>query len=775
MPLLGCGGDRVRRLPPSFLAFAGLILYTVFFYRDLLFAERVYVFRDAPIWLAMDHVARVLATFAWPPLWDPFAVLGKPFAADLLNGVYYVPHWPLRWLPEPIDFNAGIALHHVIAASGMYGLLRYRRVAVSAAALGSLVFGFGGVLISLDSVPNGLYSAAWLPWIALAFEAWCERRTTANLALLSITLSMAMLGALPEFVVFADGLLVARGVERARTGRGPLLRESITALVLANVLAAGLCAVQLVPFGEYIGRSTRLGGLKETGVLSYSLSPLGVLTFLLPRHFVDASGRFHETAGLWEGTLSRAPWMLTLYVGAVMVVSVAAYPRLSRFQRRWWGTIACLSLLLALGKNLPGYAWLVQHVVVLRMVRYPEKFLIIAHSALAVAIALGLDDARRNPRGFRRVLVGAALGAALALLARSLVGATATFPVALLRNDLDGLILMLAAITAVALAGRTYPSGACLALLALAAADLFRVNAQLLPTLPWSDVRHPSPALQVMHRGDDPLRIYSDELQRPAVATVPERFMQERNLLLMQNATFDLAANVNTPSSINLSDHERLEFLIEQTPRERTAAVLGALNVAYVTAARAVDRPGLVRLHAPVDPLDAFVYAVEPHAPRAYVPQRLRAVGSADEAAAHLAQAEDPVAEVAVDGASIPVGLPLTMSGTVRIESYLPDRVMMRAEMRTAGLVVLSDTFYGGWSATVDGKPAPIVRVNCFVRGVRVEAGTSRIVFNYKPWSYGAGALVSLLSLGLVLVLTLKQRKSRTAKVAKKNGVKNCS
>lgn len=739
----------------ALLAGAALILYTAWFYRDLLFQQRVYVFRDTYTFLlAIDHVARALAAWNWPPLWSPFQILGKPFAADPLAAVYYPPNWLLRSLPEPLGFNASIALHHMGAAAGAYLLLRHWRLSVLAAALGGLLFGFGGPLVSVDNMINGLQSGTWIPWTILAFEIWQERRGFAALAATGFAIGTTLLGAMPEYFLFANVLLVALAYDHHRRGTGPGLVRSLVALAGANLLAAGLYAVQLVPFAEYLAHSSRAGGLSLGGVAQYSLRPLGLLAFLLPRHFVDAGGAFHETAALWEGNLSHAPWALTLYLGPTLVLLVPAAKLLSRFQRRWWAGIGVVFLALALGKHLPGYLWTLEHVSPLRSVRYPEKFLLVAHALLCVGVAAGLESALRQPRRFRAV-AAAAVGLAVLAAGGGLVPVSTTLAIALLRRDLLLLALLLAIISSLALVGARSARAArlaALALIALAATDLYRVNGRLLPTVSWADAMRVPATLQAMQRGDDPLRIYSDGVGRPALPAFPESFIEEKNLLLTEDANFYLVANFNAPAPVNLADHEILEELVERAPRARAAAIFAAFNTAYVTSPKELHYPGLTLVQQPRNVLEAYLYRVEKLTPRAFVPRQLQPVSGTKQAIDYLRDGGELSLRAAVDVASIPADLPAEMTGQVEITTYRPEEVELSAHMETAGLVVLSDTYYPGWQAYVDGARAPIVRANYFVRGVYVRAGDRHIVFRYRPLSHRVGALISFLTAGAVLL-----------------------
>lgn len=80
-------------------------------------------------------------------------------------------------------------------------------------------------------------------------------------------------------------------------------------------------------------------------------------------------------------------------------------------------------------------------------------------------------------------------------------------------------------------------------------------------------------------------------------------------------------------------------------------------------------------------------------------------------------------------------------------------------------MVVLSDAYYPGWQATVDGSPANIYRVDCDMRGVIVAPGQHTIIMSYHPFSFKVGMGISLFSfvgLGSIgVVLMVRRRRER--------------
>jgi uncharacterized membrane protein YfhO len=74
----------------------------------------------------------------------------------------------------------------------------------------------------------------------------------------------------------------------------------------------------------------------------------------------------------------------------------------------------------------------------------------------------------------------------------------------------------------------------------------------------------------------------------------------------------------------------------------------------------------------------------------------------------------------------------------------------------------LNESFFPGWSATIDSKAASIYRVNAIVRGVPVDAGRHLVEFHYRPASLRQGAAISLATLGAASLLVW----SRSRKLA---------
>jgi uncharacterized membrane protein YfhO len=91
------------------------------------------------------------------------------------------------------------------------------------------------------------------------------------------------------------------------------------------------------------------------------------------------------------------------------------------------------------------------------------------------------------------------------------------------------------------------------------------------------------------------------------------------------------------------------------------------------------------------------------------------------------------------------------------VTSYRPEQVVLHASLQAPGYVVLSDSWYPGWKATVDGQPAHIERANVAFRAVYVPQGTHTIGMTFRPTGYLLGLGISVATLlGLVVGLIVR-------------------
>jgi hypothetical protein len=90
--------------------------------------------------------------------------------------------------------------------------------------------------------------------------------------------------------------------------------------------------------------------------------------------------------------------------------------------------------------------------------------------------------------------------------------------------------------------------------------------------------------------------------------------------------------------------------------------------------------------------------------------------------------------------------------GTARIVAETPTRVALQVESGKGGTLVLRDRYHRGWKAWVDGVSTEVRPAQTLFRAVTVPAGGHTVEFAYRPWTFFAGAAISLAAvLGWIL------------------------
>ena len=140
--------------------------------------------------------------------------------------------------------------------------------------------------------------------------------------------------------------------------------------------------------------------------------------------------------------------------------------------------------------------------------------------------------------------------------------------------------------------------------------------------------------------------------------------------------------------------------------------------------------------------------------PRAFVVHQAQVVSGVEEAIARMKTEEFDPAQVAVIEGDVPLAQlaaladgQTTGGSTVEITKYQDQLVELRVTTERAGFLILSDTYYPGWKAYVDGKQVPIYPTDVTIRSVFLEPGEHEVRFEYSPGSFKLGVVVSGLSL----------------------------
>ena len=339
--------DNQRANLAATLMFLGLV---VFFYREVIFGNSIFVFVDAsrffyPLWKWGGEILKG----GFIPLWNPDAQFGTPYLADPQMAYAYPPVPILYLFLSPLNaFAALIILHHFWALLGFWCFARGQGFSAKASFLGSLAFGFSLHVVCSSWTPVALLTISWVPWVFWALEK-VLRGEKGGFFYLSFVWAMQLAAGYPVLVyltALAVGLQLAWRVI-AKTPLPPFAQGGIGTIALAGLTAVVYNLVWGLPFAELLGESNYHGGAEKFQDLGF----WDLATLLAP--FVQGHPLLPNYHGphYWVGTYFMGmPALCLLLWGLVR--------RLGRVEL--WGFWACLLVLsLGAGKWLrlffPGY------------------------------------------------------------------------------------------------------------------------------------------------------------------------------------------------------------------------------------------------------------------------------------------------------------------------------------------------------------------------------------------------------------------------------------
>jgi hypothetical protein len=137
-----------------------------------------------------------------------------------------------------------------------------------------------------------------------------------------------------------------------------------------------------------------------------------------------------------------------------------------------------------------------------------------------------------------------------------------------------------------------------------------------------------------------------------------------------------------------------------------------------------------------------WLYETSKVLPRAFIPRHIEVVTDPQLRLQLLGQPNFDPADMAYVESPVP-HFDRPAEGTVSILHELPSHVTIQFDMKTTGVIVLSDLWDSGWKAQVNGIETPVLHANHAFRGVVVPAGKGILQFDYQPESFFAGLYIA--------------------------------
>jgi len=671
------------------------------------------------------------------PLWNPYAYAGHPFQADPQSAVFYPPGFLVNVLlgRDGLTYLAmewRAAMSYVLAAIFMYLFVERVGKSHGAGLIAALAFAGGGFLTSypMQQLPV-LEAAIWLPFCLYAFERSVERRGCSTIwaAVAGLVLGVSFLAGHTQTTMFAGYIAAAYFVFRCVQTRQPPARAALSATVAALAMLA-LSLPQLLPTWEFTQLSNRA-----------------------PLSYQEAGGGY-ELRDLTELLNPKGLFQRGYFVGiAPLVLLLAAWRRPSG--RVWfWSAVGLVGVLLALGKYGPLYP-LAYHVLpAYSLFKDQERAAYLWSFSAAVLAGVGwtalICSGARNRRAegcddgtpvhARHAL---SVGAACAAMGLGLFAAAyfrlQPVPVDNPASDVAPVPAFVAAVAvcggmialrfAVVRRGAHY-AAALAAALVLVGGPLYGANAG-------------------NNRSASPPPVRAGALDALAYASRQPGLFRVAELQDLLPGNLGVIEHVSFPTGDSPIYLRTVRTLLETHLQYRLSQLF---NVRYLIGTSDDGGPG-VKLVATYG--DLRVFERQYSLPRAWAVRDVRVAASDDQDLDMTLHVPEPGATAVVRQ---PLALPIQGPSLPRDQhetwtSYQPTDRELDVMVTDDALLVVSEPWYPGWEATLDGRPAPIIQTDYAFQGIEIPAGTHHVVFRFRPVALYRGAMLGVVALLVAIAM----------------------
>ncbi len=694
-----------------------------------------YTFIEAPDighqvlpWLQVQSAA--LHKGLAPLLWDPYIGGGQPLAGQLQPAVFSPFTWIL--LATPPDAAGHLRLEwihwwfvllHILAGWFAYAFLRSLNASRAGSAVGAVFFAAAG-FVGTTNWPQIAAGAIWLPLLFLFYlRSLHGRRPLADAVLAGGFLALSLLAghhAVPAFAALA--VLALAGAESLH-GKIRWSAAALRTFVVFSVAACG-AAVQLLPVVDYGHYSVRWVD-SATPMDWHSTVPYPVHQNL---GWSPAELIFLVVPGSNETIVNPIVGVVPLALAAAALLAV---PR-----RRTTTALAGLALgavLFSLARFNVFHGVLYALLPGLEKARAPIMAMALADIALAALAAFGVDALlTRAVPGMRRLRWGLVIGAAFLFL-------LALYPPSVLRDVPHG--ASRAGMIAVV----------CLLLsLLLAAWDARSVSRPLLLcgvlALALIEIGN-STGFDYVHVEDKASMVRPRLYQTTAglAQFLKSRIGSDRISYAYEDLVFNFGDWYGIPSMAGFlpSAPEATWRLGPWNPR-----ILDLYGVRYWIG---LHKPADAGPEVFADSEGSRVWQRPTALPRAWVAHQVKVAHSQEEAVSLTGDPATDLRTTVVLDRAVPTESCQEAAG-VAFTAIDEQHLRLDATPACAGVLVLSDNWYPGWHATLDGKPIEVLRADAAIRGVAVPAGPHRVEMRYRPSGMSWAAALSIATLAGMLL-----------------------
>lgn len=736
-------------------AIAAISALVLLFFRDILI-QRGFFWDDFLYFIyPIRNFAAVSFALGEIPLWNPYTFAGMPFMADIQSGLFYIPNLLLTLFVKDNLLNfywvelLTIA-HYLLGGISMYYLARDYGLPRIYALVSGVAFPLSGFMIAHTVHLVHISQMGWLPLILLMMRRTLTKRSFVYMIVGGLALGHAALVGFPQvtlhiflflFLFFIVEFVVA-------TRENGFVKSLPLAGLAAGfiIIAVGVMAIQFLPTIELIPTSLR-ADIAYDKTTDGSISWEQLVTLIVPNYFGQV--RQGEST-FWLQRQSWEYWETTFYLGLVpLLATILALTKIRKNRHiAFFFGMGLLGLLFALGDNSIVYPFFYNNVPGFDKFRVPGRLALYLTFSAALLSGFGFQELvnrlTQSTRQARPILIGVFATAIVAwLIAQMGLFLPSNVQHAAQIREITSSAAITATILAVALGiillllhRKLITTSIAIGFLLLfhfVDINLFGVEYINGSVNPQEYFRRPSQLVNLLKEEGKSEMFRINARQGGAMLLDRNQGMIDRVFML-----------------------EGFSALVLQRlypPGKDWDKTCDLLNVKY-------------RIQVDEQTRTMGIRRATTYLPRAYMVFGAKVIKDENEVKRFMESETFDPARMVVFEEDPPFIDTIAISesdGKANIASYNINAIVVDVSTSQRGYLILSEMYYTGWNAYVNGLPRKIFRVNWNQRGIPLDAGESRVEVRFEPPSFTHGSRITLATIGLSIVgIVYFNRKKRS-------------
>ncbi len=683
------------------------------------------------------------------PYWVPNVYGGMPFMSLFHPGVFYPPSILFFLQDTVLAINLFYFLHFLVLGVFLFLLGKLWGLSFAARLCSSVTgmlsgFIFGSVLLS-----NYFMAAVWLPMIFWLYLKYRQEKRIGYFIGTVLAIASQTLASCPEISVMTVLLLFLHQLWFASKEEGITAYLRITvSLGLAVVLALGLSALQLWPSAKLMPHSPRALGMTYEAHSTWSLESPKLATLVLSPGYIGDS----STGDFLYGFLH------TVHMGllALIFIFIGFFVRKEK-PIGFWLVVFLFGIWFALGKYNPLYEYIYHSVPLLELFRFPSKFFYVSSFAAVFLTGYVLDYILKHTES-RRLKIIPVLS--VLILIFGMVAILGIWQPTLGIENSMVILFVFGLVYILFYFGKLKKTVFTIMVFLLIFIDLSIKEFKLLPLIDRSFYDEKPVYMKYLQNTFGKSRIFSGSIQKdPDVADFPNAPSALHSVKVMKQYLAPYTGmvygveNVVGRPGLGLGLKYQLLWMsvLRQSNPEMRLRILERSNVGYW-----INLDQETRFNEDGEPVirPDRIYVLKDALPRAYLAPKMRVLEEKAVLNTYYAASFEPLKEVLL---TQPVEFQPSdhFQGQVEQVAYRLNHVTIKTRQDGNGFLVLNDTYFPGWTVTVDGKEREILKANHYYRAVQLGPGEHTLEFDYFPEGFREGLIVSSICLLILIALPL--------------------